>query len=467
MNYYLAIDIGASSGRHILGHIDNNKLVIEEIYRFNNSLDLINGYLVWDVNYLFKEIINGLKKCKELNKIPLSLGIDTWGVDFILLDKDKNEIGEAVSYRDKRTYLMDKEVYKYISKSDLYKRTGIQKQIFNTIYQLMAVKNKKQDYLYNAKHMLMIPDYFNYLLTGKMYQEYTNATTTNLINLETSNWDYELIDKLGFPMEIFKEIKKPGEKLGNLTKEIQNEIGFDLDVYTVASHDTASAVMAMPCKEDNCLFISSGTWSLMGTELLKPNSNDISGTYNFTNEGGYNYRYRFLKNIMGLWMIQSVKKEIAEEIDYSTLCKMASNSKCNSIVDCNDDRFLSPSNMADEIKNFCKTTSQKVPKSVEDIVNVVYRSLAMYYANTLKELEKITNIEYKNLYVIGGGSNADYLNKLTAEFCKLNVYAGPSEATSIGNLLCQLIANKEIKDLKEGRSIINNSFEIKEYKNYD
>lgn len=460
---YLAIDIGASSGRHILGYVDRGKIITEEIYRFKNQLESINGYLSWDINYLFREIINGLKRCKELNKIPYSVGIDTWGVDFVLLDKNNELIGTAIAYRDKRTVNMDNRVYQIVSANDLYKRTGIQKQIFNTIYQLMSLKTNKLNYLKNASDLLMIPDYFNYLLTGKKIQEYTNASTTNLLNLKTNNWDYELIDMLGFPKDIFNEIKTPGFMIGNLLPEVQEKVGFNTKVFLVASHDTGSAVMAVPSSDDHPLYISSGTWSLIGTENYEPNNSDNSKIYNFTNEGGYDYRYRYLKNIMGLWMIQEVKREIAKDIDFSILCDLASKSNIKSIVDCNDNRFLSPKSMVNEIKEFCKSTNQKIPETVGDIANVVYNSLAMYYADTLKEIEKVTSRKYKELYIIGGGSNADYLNKLTAKACGIKVYAGPSEATAIGNIGCQMLASNEFKNLKEVRKSIKDSFDIKEY----
>jgi rhamnulokinase len=245
-DYYLAVDIGASSGRHIVGLIENEKIITEEIYRFNNSLTEKNGHLCWDVNYLFGEIINGLKKCKEIGKIPSYMGIDTWGVDFVLLDSDNNIIGDTVGYRDKRTYGMDNEVNKIISDEDLYHRTGIQKQIFNTIYQLMAVKQNNPEIMDKAKDLLMMPDYFNFLLTGIKTAEYTNATTTQLVSPITKNWDFELIEKLGYKKEIFKDISKPATVLGRLTPKIKAEIGYDLSVILPATHDTGSAVISVP-----------------------------------------------------------------------------------------------------------------------------------------------------------------------------------------------------------------------------
>ena len=257
-----------------------------------------------------------MKKCKELCKIPASVGIDTWAVDFVLLDEKGERMGNATAYRDGRTRGMDEKVYEIINEDDLYARTGIQKQIFNTIYQLMAVKEREPERLFGAKKLLLIPDYFNYLLTGKAVTEYTNATTMQLVSPETKDWDFDLIEKLGYPKDIFMEIHMPGSELGSLTKEIQEEIGYDCKVVLPATHDTGSAVMAVPGNEEAALYISSGTWSLMGTELSRANCSGESKACNLTNEGGYDYRFRYLKNIMGLWMIQSVKKEIGGELGF-------------------------------------------------------------------------------------------------------------------------------------------------------
>ena len=274
----------------------------------------VDGEKVWDSQKLFEDILTGMKKCYELGKIPVSMGIDTWAVDFALLDKEDHLIGKTVGYRDGRTKGMDQEVYKVISQDELYERTGIQKQIFNTIYQLMAVKMKKPQELADAKTMLLIPDYFNFLLTGRKVTEYTNASTTQLLHPKTKEWDFELIDMLGFPRDIFTEIKLPGTIVGELTEEIQKKVGFCCKVVLPATHDTGSAVVAVPSNEEDVLYISSGTWSLMGTELKEAICTKKSMEKNLTNEGGYDYRFRYLKNIMGMWMINSAKKEIADDM---------------------------------------------------------------------------------------------------------------------------------------------------------
>ncbi len=462
--YYLAIDIGASSGRHILGHLKEGRMVLEEVHRFPNGMVEEDGELVWDVDRLFEEIKTGMKKCKEIGKIPVSAGIDTWGVDFVLLDEKDQRIGNAAAYRDGRTRGMDEEVYKIIPEKELYARTGIQKQSFNTIYQLMALKKKKPKELSKARTLLMIPDYFHFLLTGKKASEYTNATTGQLVSPKTRDWDLELIEKLGYPVEIFQKLSLPGTVLGNLKEDVAAEIGYDCKVVIPATHDTGSAVMAVPAKgEEAALYISSGTWSLMGTELKEADCSEASREHNLTNEGGYDYRFRYLKNIMGLWMIQSVKKEIGEGLGFGEICQMASECSISSIVDCNDDRFLAPENMTKEVQKACRETGQQVPEGIAQTAAVIYNSLARCYAATMQELEEITGRTYDRIHIVGGGANADYLNRLTAGAAGVPVYAGPAEATAAGNLAAQMIAAGELKDLQDARACVFQSFPIVEY----
>lgn len=463
MQYYLAVDIGASSGRHILSHLENGKIILEEIYRFSNGMVEVDGEKVWDSQKLFEDILTGMKKCYELGKIPVSMGIDTWAVDFALLDKEDHLIGKTVGYRDGRTKGMDQEVYKVISQDELYERTGIQKQIFNTIYQLMAVKMQKPQELANAKTMLLIPDYFNFLLTGRKVTEYTNASTTQLLHPETKEWDFELIDMLGFPRDIFTEIKLPGTIVGELTEEIQKKVGFCCKVVLPATHDTGSAVVAVPSNEEDVLYISSGTWSLMGTELKEAICTKESMEKNLTNEGGYDYRFRYLKNIMGMWMINSAKKEIADDMSYADICAMASKTTIASIVPANDDRFLAPKNMTEEVKAACRESGQQVPEGIAEVAAVIYHSLAKCYADTMNEIEEITGKNYDCIHIVGGGSNAVYLNELTAKACGKTVYTGPTEATAVGNVAAQMIAAGELADLKSARACIFHSFKINKY----
>ena len=461
--YYLAIDIGASSGRHMLASMKDGKIQLEEVYRFPNGMDDRNGTLCWDTERLFTEIKNGLKKCKEIGKIPVSMGIDTWGVDYVLLDKDDRILGDTVGYRDSRTNGMDDKVYEIISQSALYERTGIQKQIFNTIYQLMAVKETHPEYLEQAETFLMIPDYFHYLLTGVKKNEYTNATTGQLISPKTNDWDYELMEMLGYNTKMFQPVSMPGTVVGNFTEEVKNEVGFDCTVVLPATHDTGSAVLAVPTNDDNAVYISSGTWSLMGIERKEADCSLESMKANFTNEGGYDHRFRFLKNIMGLWMIQSVKKEFTEDLSFAQICEMASKETISSIVDCNDDCFLAPKSMIGAVQKFCRDTDQQVPETVGEIASVIYNSLAKCYGDTVEEIEDITGNKYDTIYVVGGGSNAEYLNELTAKYTGRKVSAGPSEATAIGNVIVQMLHDGVFTSLPEARTCVGESFDVAIY----
>ena len=476
--YYLAIDIGASSGRHILGHLENGKMILEEMHRFPNGNIEKDGELIWDIDGLFREILIGMKKCKEAGKIPVSVGIDTWAVDIVLLDENNKRIGNAVGYRDSGTRGMDEKVYELIPEDALYARTGIQKQMFNTIYQLMAWKTNKLELYAKAKTMLMVPDYVHFLLSGVKATEYTNATTTQLVSPVTKDWVYDLINTLNYSPYLFQKIVQPGTFLGDLTEEVQSEVGFNCKVVVPATHDTGSAVMAVPVKQDidsehsslsrnsrekDVLYISSGTWSLMGTELLAANCSPESMAANLTNEGGYDYRFRYLKNIMGLWMIQSVKKEIGQDYSFGEICEMASKTTISSIVDANDDRFLAPANMTEEVKKACEETGQPVPENLAEVAAVIYNSLAKCYGKTIGEMESITGKQFDSIHIVGGGSNAEYLNQLTALATGKTVYAGPTEATAIGNLSAQMIAEGELKDLADARNCIYESFDIKVY----
>ena len=463
-NYYLAIDIGASSGRHILGKIQDGRIELEEIYRFENGMQERNGHLCWNHDKLFQEILAGIRKCKEIGKIPVSMGIDTWGVDFVLLDENDQILGDTVGYRDGRNRGMDKKVYEIISEDDLYARTGIQKAVFNTIYQLMAVKTENPEHMEKAKAMLMTPDYFNFLLTGVKMQEYTMATTGQLVNPETKDWDYELIDMLGYNREMFLPIHTPGTVVGGFKPEVQEIVGFDCEVVLPGTHDTASAVLSVPANDDDFLYISSGTWSLMGIETMKANCSPESKAANITNEGGYNYRFRYLKNIMGLWMIQNVKKELNNQYSFAELCSMAA--ECDTFtsrVEVDDDCFLAPENMIAEVQRFCKETDQPVPETPGEISAVIYNSLAECYARTAREIQQIMGRTYSRIHVVGGGANAVYLNQLTAKYTGKEVHAGPTEATAIGNLVAQMIKAGEFSTVEEARTCIYNSFEIKQY----
>lgn len=461
--YYLAVDIGASSGRHILAELRDGQMILQEVHRFQNGMEEKNGALCWDIEHLFSEIKAGMKKCGEIGKIPVSVSVDTWGVDFVLLDEKDQVIGDTVGYRDRRTEGMDHKVEAVIPQEELYRRTGIQKQSYNTIYQLQAIKEKHPEQLEKAENMLMLPDYFHFLLSGEKKMEYTIASTSQMLDAKTGDWDWELIEKLGFPKKIFRSVEMSGTLEGHLRKEVQEEVGYDCAVVLPASHDTGSAVLAVPAEGDDVVYISSGTWSLMGVERKEPDCSLESMRADFTNEGGYEHRYRYLRNIMGLWMIQSVKKEFKEELSFAQICERAEQEQIASIVDCNDASFMAPKSMIHAVQDFCKRTNQQVPESVGEIAAVIYNSLARCYADTLTHLEELTGKYYDTVYVVGGGSNADYLNKLTAKFTGRKVSAGPGEATSIGNIAVQMLRDGMFEDLDTARACIRKSFGIRMY----
>lgn len=463
MEYYLAVDIGASSGRHILGSVENGKIKLEEVYRFENGMKEEKGHLCWDTKRLFEEIKNGMKRCKALGKIPVSMGIDTWGVDFVLIDREGSAVSQTVGYRDHRTDGIREKVDCLIGQEELYSRTGIQFQPYNTLNQLAALKEEAPWQLTQADAMLMTPDYFNFLLTGVRKQEYTIATTSQLVNMESGQWDFEVIKRLGLPENIFLPIEKPGTEAGPLKEEIQREVGFSCKVILTASHDTASAVMAVPSLEEDTLYISSGTWSLMGCESERGNSTRESREAGFTNEGGYQNRYRYLKNIMGLWMIQSVRREMAPQQSFDEICRKASKEKILSLVDCNDERFLSPQSMTAAVQEFCRETGQQEPVTISELACVIYNSLARCYGETKEQMESLLNRKFPRIYIIGGGSNAEYLNELTARYAGCQVSAGPAEATALGNLLCQMLKEKCFQNLSEARRCVIDSFEVKIY----
>lgn len=475
-SYYLAIDIGASSGRHILGSVRDGRIVLEEIHRFDNKQVHRNGHDCWDMDNLWDGIVDGLRACKTLGKIPATVGIDTWAVDYVLLDRDGKQFGDAVAYRDGRTEGMDKVVEGIIPPTELYAHTGIQKQIFNTIYQLMALKQEHPEQLEQAESLLMIPDYFNYRLTGVKKQEYTNATSTNLVNAAEKVWDLELIERLGLPARLFGELSMPGTVVGKLTPEMRELVGFNTTVILPATHDTGSAFLAVPARDENAVYLSSGTWSLLGVENGEPITTEASRLQNFTNEGGAWYRFRYLKNIMGLWMIQSIRRELngvsyvaGRESKHATgrtysfpdlIAEARSAADFPSVVDANDDSFLAPDSMIDAIRDWCGQSGQPVPRTVGEIMQCVYKSLSKCYQDAIKGLSALTGKTYTSVNIVGGGCQDMYLNQMTANATGLPVYAGPVEGTAIGNLIVQMISGGEFDGLQAARDAIRNSFDI-------
>ncbi|MBO7686418.1 MAG: rhamnulokinase [Kiritimatiellae bacterium] len=479
MTYHLAIDIGASSGRHILGHLEDGKMVLEEVFRFDNSQIRKDGHDCWDHQALARSVLQGIAKCKEIGKIPATIGIDTWGVDFVLLDEQGLPCSDMVAYRDERTKGADALVDAAISADELYARCGIQKMLFNTIYQLAALKKEHPEQLEKAQRLLMVPEYLNFVLTGQMANEYTNATTGNLVNARAKDWDWEVIDRLGLPRRIFGKLEMPGTTLGGLTSAVQASVGIDAQVVLPATHDTGSAFLAVPARDDRAVYISSGTWSLLGVENAEPITTPEAKAANFTNEGGAWYRFRFLKNIMVLWMIQSIRREL-KGVDYvegkekTASWSLADYEKGKKYsfadlenaakaahafagrVDANDTRFFSPDSMIAEVL----AAADVKPATVGELMQCVYASLAACYAKMIRNLSGLTGKTYTSVNIVGGGSKDGYLNKLTAEATGLEVFAGPTEGTAIGNLIVQFIASGELADLAAARACVGRSFDV-------
>lgn len=454
MQYHLAIDIGASSGRHILACFENGKLTLEEIHRFENSIHNENDMLVWNLVHLVREVKAGIVKCKTIGKLPQTVAIDTWGVDYVLLDENEEEILPAVAYRDNRTAAVQTEVTALVPPQQLYARTGIQHQNFNTIYQLYC--DKKSGKLFRAKHFLMMPDYLSYKLTGVMKNEYTNATTTNLVNAEQKCWDRELLSALGLPSELFLPLSLPGTTVGSFSEKVQQEIGFDATVLLAPTHDTASAVAACPI-DDCSVYLSSGTWSLIGTENLCPILSDAARKENFTNEGGVEYRFRFLKNIMGMWLFQNLRRDLEKKYTYDEMMHMAQGSAYTKTFDCNAPTLTAPQSMLEAIRNLLGDADLPVA----DVLSSVYHSLALSYQQAVSQIEALSGKQIGRILIVGGGSKDRYLNELTAKVTGKTVLTGLSEATALGNILSQIMACENLT-LRQAREIVKQSFSIKE-----
>lgn len=468
---FLAVDIGASSGRHIVGMVQDGRIALQEVYRFENGVGKKDGHLCWDIDGLEREVVQGLKAAHEAGFVPATIGIDTWAVDYVLLDAQGHRIGDAVAYRDERTEGMREILEREygLSFAEHYARTGIQYQPFNTVYQLMALKGEHPEQLATAKSFLMIPDYLNYLLCGVQANEYTNASTTALVGAGSREWDRELLERLGLPQDIFHKLQMPGTVLGHLTKEVQEQVGFDAEVILPATHDTGSAFLAVPAQDDNAIYLSSGTWSLLGVENRAAITSPESCAANFTNEGGYACRYRYLKNIMGLWMIQSIRRELGAQTGsrpgFPELIAAAREaSDFSGCVDPDESRFLAPASMIDEVKAACRDSDQPVPQTTGEVMQCVYNSLTEDYRRAVKTLQELTGKTYTSLNIVGGGSQDDYLSQRTANAVGVPVFAGPTEGTSLGNLMVQFLQAGIFRDLSEARGAVRTSFVIREFR---
>jgi len=451
----VAVDLGASSGRTMLASFDceQQTLSLREIHRFANSLVKRDGFDTWDVDALETEIRTGLDKvCKEGIHIN-SIGIDTWGVDYVLLNSEGNRVGLPVSYRDNRTQGVMAQAVKQLGKTEIYKRSGVQFLSFNTLYQLRALLEQQSSQVTDVSHALLIPDYFCYQLTGNLNWEYTNATTTQLINIETHDWDNTLLDWAGVPHSWFSTPTQPGNVIGHWN----SPQGQPIPVIAVASHDTASAVIAAPLLDKDAAYLSSGTWSLMGFESQTPYTCDQALSANITNEGGAEGRYRVLKNIMGLWLLQRVLKEHNISDLSGLIAETEQLTACRFLINPNDDRFINPLSMSDEIASACRETEQTVPLSPAELARCIFDSLALLYADVLNELASLRGVPFSQLHIVGGGCQNPLLNQLCADACGIKVIAGPVEASTLGNIGMQLMAQGEFSDINHFRQQVTNN----------
>lgn len=442
---YLAVDFGGGSGRVIAGFTSEGELKLDTIYRFQNRQVRMGGHIYWDFLSLFEDMKKGIRMAVDKGYHILSIGIDTWGVDFGLIDKDGNLLGNPVCYRDPRTEGMPEKVFSMIDRKEHYSVSGTQVMDINTLFQLYSMKTENSTILSVADKLLFMPDLFSYYLTGVANNEYSIASTSELMDISARTWNYDLIRKLGLPEHIFCDIVMPGESRGFLKPEIKEEVGIDYDVkvVAVASHDTASAVYAVP--EDvegrNTAFLSSGTWSLLGVVTESPILSEEARVNGFTNEGGTEGKICFLQNITGLWILQKLMSEWKEEgkcTEYDVLIPSAEEAIISSVIDVDDTRFVSPVNMAAVIAEYCKETGQQIPDTQGEFVKCVLVSLAERYKKAIEGLNDLLSLPIEKLQIIGGGSQNMYLNRLTSELTGLVVEAGPVEATAIGNIKVQM-----------------------------
>ncbi len=474
----LAVDIGASSGRHVAGLFDGQRLRLEEVHRFENGGVLAAGRLYWDLLQQWTNIRNGLRAAagKYGNRL-VSVGVDTWGVDFGLLDANDELLGNPIHYRDQHTNGMLDKAFSLVPKQEIFQQTGLQFMQINTLYQLLAMRLAKSPTLEAAKTFLMVPDLFHWLLTGEKANEFTDASTTQFLNPQTKDWSRSVLERLGVPTEMFKNIVPPGTKLGKLRSQLANELNLPkVEVVLPGTHDTASAVMAVPAtstpgeKPDWC-YISSGTWSLMGVELPQPVVNEKCLALNFTNEGGVGNTIRLLKNISGLWLVQECRRvwnELGKKLSWDDLTRMSSAAKPLAfLINPDDPSFLAPNNMPEAIREFCRKTGQGVPADEGAIVRCALESLALAYRRVLGSLEELIDGRIHKIHIVGGGTQNRQLCQAAADACQRRVIAGPIEATAIGNLMMQAVAADYISSISQAREIIRQSFTVDEYQPRD
>ena len=464
MTRHLAIDLGAESGRTIVGSLDGNKLTLNETHRFPNRPVRLNDGLHWDILRLWSDIKEGIGKSKAIE----SVGLDTWAIDFALLDKKNSLLSNPFHYRDVRTDGMLDEAFKRLSRAEIFSNTGIQFMQINTLYQLMAMSLQKSPLLGIAKTFVTIPDLFNFWLSGELANEFTNATTTQCFDPRTRTWSTKILDAFGIPAYLFQPTTDSGTQIGTLLPSLTEEMNVSaIPVILPACHDTGSAVVAVPAMNENFVWLSSGTWSIMGAEVREPCLTEKALEYNFTNEGGVFGTWRLSKNIMGLWLAQECRREWSrqgEEISFDALTQAAAESEAFlSVIDPDDGLFLPPGDMPSRIQKFCADTGQRIPQTKGQIIRVVLESIALKYRFVLERLEELSGKRLDPFHIIGGGTQNRLLNQFTANATKRTVIAGPVEATAIGNILMQAIGMKHLYSLAEAREVVRRSFESEIY----
>lgn len=464
----LACDVGAGSGRILQCDYNGDTLTVREISRFTNGTVYTGECLYWDILSIYNNIRDGLMKASLQGVRPVSLGIDTWGNDFALLDKKGLLMENPYSYRDRRTEGMLSYVGKRISSQDLYARNGIQQVRMNSLYQLASLISDRPYVFDHARHFLFVPDLLTYFLTGEMYCEYTLATISQLYNYNEGDWDHALMSLLDIPSEIFPPIIRPGVQSGRMLPLVCRDLGMDsIPLIAVGAHDTASAVAALPEPEGKVLYISSGTWSIVGTETDTPVINDASFKHNFSNEGGVANKNRLNKNVMGLWILQEIQRNFTTQgrcYSFDDMAALAENAESfGPVVDPDDPCFYEPNDLPGKVKSYCQTSGQEVPETDGEVIRCVLESLALKYRYIIESLEQVTNCGYDRIFIVGGGSKNRLLSQLTADYCKRPVFTGPTEATALGNALVQLIALQELSDIREARALVKKSFPLGHY----
>lgn len=469
MSKVLAFDVGASNGRAMLASLENGQISLEEIYRFDNVPEIVDGRMYWNIKKIFSEILEGIFMCykKGHNDIS-SLGIDTWGVDHVLTDDFGNPVSKVYHYRDKRTDDIENVIDDKIGLKSLYMRTGIQNIFFNTSYQLIAMASQEPDILLSSKRLFLIPDYLNFLLTGKTLSEYTVASTTQLMDPDSGDWDRSLIKALSLPENIFTPITYPGKLIGTLKAEIMTTHKLPgIPVIATASHDTSAAICAIPSYSGNYAFISCGTWSIAGITLEDPIINEKTYKLGFSNEGSAEGKVNFLKNVMGLWILQEIRRIWSTDrsgLTYPDMEIMAGSAEpLEQFINVEDDMFKSPDNMINAIKRYCLITGQKIPTNDGQVVRCVLESLALKYRSVFDEIEDLTDMAIDKIHIVGGGVNNKLLCRLSANALRKHLICGPAEGTSLGNAIIQFTANKFISSTSEGRKVISNSIKAEHY----